>query len=319
MVQKVCKVITGYFPLWVVIGSIISFLHPGPIKPFSVYVPYYLGTVMFCMGLTMTTEDFKLVFSRPKDVLWGVVPRYLIMPFVAFTISKVLGLPPAIASGLILVGCCPSAVASNLMTFLSKGDEALSITVSSINTLLAPILTPTIFLVLAGSMVKVNTKAMLFDIARSVLIPVCLGILIRKIADKAAQKILPFVPAASTIALLFIITTGVAVNAKNLASVAFIAFIAVAAHNATGLFLGYQCARKLGKMSKYKSKAIAFEIGMENSGLAVTIALVHLNPLAAIPGAIFSAWHNLTGSALATYWARKAAEEETKDVENVSI
>ncbi|CAB1247820.1 bile acid:sodium symporter family protein [Clostridium sp. WLY-B-L2] len=317
MIKKICKLITGYFPVWVVIGSVLAFLFPTHVKPLSAYTAWYLGTVMLCMGLTMTTNDFKLVFSRPLDVLWGVVPRFLIMPFVAFAISKILHLPAPIAAGLILVGCCPSAVASNVMTFLSKGDEALSITVSSVNTVLAPVLTPALFLFLAGSMVKVNTASMLLSILKSVVIPVCLGVLIRRIADKPVQKVVEYVPVISTIALMFIITTGIAVNAENLAKIAFIAFLAVALHNATGLFLGYNAARRLGKLSKRKSKAIAFEIGMENSGLAVTLALMNLDPLCAIPGAIFSAWHNVTGSALASYWAKRADKDDALDSKKI--
>lgn len=310
MLGTICKLITGYFPLWVVLGSILSYLYPGPVKPLGVYVPYYLGIVMLSMGLTMTLDDFKLVLSRPKDVAWGVIPRYLIMPLVAFSVAKILNLSPALAAGLILVGCCPSAVASNLMSFLSKGDTALSITVSSVNTILAPFLTPTIFLLLAGSMVPVNAEAMLLDIAKVVLFPICLGLIIRRIFDKSIQNILFIMPAVSTISLMFIITTGVAMNADRLANVALLAFVAVAAHNATGLLLGFLTARKLGGLNLYKSKAIAFEVGMENSGLAVGLALAHLDPMAAIPGAIFSAWHNLTGSALATYWAKRAKEED---------
>lgn len=310
MVEKICKLITGYFPLWVVVGSILAYLYPGPVKPLGVYVPYYLGIVMLSMGLTMTVQDFKLVLSRPRDVVWGVVPRYLIMPFVALSVSKLLGLSPELSAGLILVGCCPSAVASNLMSFLSKGDTALSITVSSVNTILAPALTPAIFLLLAGSMVPVDTAAMLLDIAKVVLFPICLGLLIRRVFDQYIHNILFIMPAISTISLMFIITTGVAMNAGRLASVALLAFVAVALHNACGLLLGFFTARKLGGLNLYKSKAIAFEIGMENSGLAVALALAHLDPLAAIPGAIFSAWHNLTGSALATYWAKRASEED---------
>lgn len=313
MVEKICKLITGYFPLWVVLGSILSYFYPAPVKPLGVYVPYYLGIVMLSMGLTMTVDDFKLVLSRPKDVIWGVIPRYLIMPLVALTVSKVLDLPPALAAGLILVGCCPSAVASNLMSFLSKGDTALSITVSSVNTILAPVLTPALFLFLAGSMVPVNTQAMLLDIAKVVLFPICMGLLIRRLFDQYIQRILIIMPAISTISLMFIITTGVAMNAGRLASVAFLIFAAVALHNACGLLLGFYTARKLGHLNKYKSKAIAFEIGMENSGLAVGLALAHLDPIAAIPGAIFSAWHNLTGSALATYWAKNASEDDKLD------
>lgn len=313
--EKLCKLITGYFPLWVVVGSALAYFYPDPVKPLGAYVPYYLGIVMLSMGLTMTVGDFKLVLSRPRDVVWGVVPRYLIMPLVAFAIAKLLGLSPALSAGLILVGCCPSAVASNLMSFLSKGDTALSITVSSVNTILAPVLTPAIFLLLAGSMVPVDSGAMLADIAKVVLFPICMGLAIRRLFDQYIHKILFLMPAISTIALMFIITTGVAMNAGRLANVAVLAFAAVALHNASGLLLGFLTARKLGGLSMYKSKAIAFEIGMENSGLAVALAIAHLDPMAAIPGAIFSAWHNLTGSALATYWAKRATDADQLEPE----
>lgn len=307
---KILKLFTGYFPLWIVVVSFISFQYPEPVKPLGKYVPYYLGIVMLAMGLTMLPQDFKLVLLRPKDVIVGVIPRYVIMPFVAFGIAKILSLPPELAAGLILVGCCPTGVASNVMTFLAKGDTALSITVSSVNTVIAPFLTPAIFLLLAGSLVPIQTEAMLIDIAKVVLLPISLGVIIRMAANDVIKKIEPAFPAISAIALLLIIGSGVAMNASRLASVAFIAFVAVVLHNGLGLLLGFLTARKLAGMSLYKSKAITFEIGMENSGLAVALALAHLDPLAAIPGAIFSVWHNLTGSGLSTYWGKKKETEE---------
>ncbi|MDR3560345.1 MAG: bile acid:sodium symporter family protein [Negativicutes bacterium] len=309
MFASYCKKFTGLFPLWVVLVSALSYLYPDPVKPWGAYVPYYLAIVMLCMGLTMQAADFKLVFSSPRDVMWGVIPRFVIMPFVGFSIAKLMGLPPALAAGLILVGCCPSAVASNVMTFLSKGDTPLSVTVSSVNTILAPLLTPALFLLLAGSIVPVNAQAMLIDIAKVVLLPITIGVVIRQLLNAAVEKIMPALPSISTISLLFIIGTGVAMNAGRLASVAIVAFLAVVLHNAFGLLLGYLTARKLGGLSLHKAKAITFEIGMENSGLAVGLALAHLDPMAAIPGAIFSAWHNLTGSALASYWSGKAEKE----------
>lgn len=302
-------ILTRFFPIWIVIFVFLSYTFPAPFKALTKYVPYYLGAVMLFMGLTMKLDDFKLVFKQPKNVIAGIILRYLIMPFVGFGVAKVLGLPPALAAGLILVGCCPSGVASNVMTFLSRGDTALSITVSSFNTILAPLITPAMFLLLAGSFVPVNAGAMLVDIAKMVLLPVGLGIAINMWATTTIDKIKPYLPGLSTLMLLLIIIAGTAVNADRLASIAGIAFLAVAMHNGFGLFFGYLGSRAVG-MNLFQSKGITFEIGMENSALAMTLALAYLDPIAAIPGAIFSVWHNLTGSALATYWGRKAEAEE---------
>lgn len=301
-------ILTRFFPLWIVLFVVVSYTNPEPFKVLPKFVPYFLGAVMLFMGLTMSLDDFKLVFKQPKNVIAGIVLRYIIMPFVGFGVATLLGLPPALAAGLILVGCCPSGVASNVMTFLSKGDTALSITVSSFNTVLAPVITPMVFLLLAGSIVPVDAGAMLIDIAKMVLLPVGLGIALNMCATKVIEKINPYLPGLSTLMLLLIIIAGTAVNANRLMSVAIIAFLAVAMHNAIGLLLGYLGARAVG-MNLFQAKGITFEIGMENSALAMTLALAYLDPIAAIPGAIFSVWHNLTGSALATYWGRKAERE----------
>lgn len=305
---KLFGILTRFFPVWIIFFVLVSYTSPEPFKVLPKYVPYFLGAVMLFMGLTMKLDDFKLVFKQPKSVIAGIILRYMIMPFVGFGVAKALGLPPALAAGLILVGCCPSGVASNVMTFLSRGDTALSITVSSFNTVLAPFITPTMFLLLAGSIVPVNAGAMLVDIAKMVLLPVGLGIALNMGATKTIDKIKPYLPGLSTFMLLLIIIAGTAVNANRLASVAVMAFVAVAMHNAVGLLLGYLGARAAG-MNLFQAKGITFEIGMENSGLAMTLALAYLDPIAAIPGAIFSVWHNLTGSALATYWGRKAEHE----------
>lgn len=304
------NILTRFFPIWIIVFVFISYTSPEPFKGLTKYVPYFLGAVMLFMGLTMKLDDFKLVLKQPKNVLSGIVLRYLIMPFVGFAVAKALGLSPALAAGLILVGCCPSGVASNVMTFLSRGDTALSITVSSFNTVLAPFITPMMFLLLAGTIVPVDAGAMLIDIAKMVLLPVGLGISINMLASQHIEKIKPYLSGLSTLMLLLIIIAGTAVNAGRLASVAGIAFLAVALHNGVGLFLGYLASRAIG-MNLFQAKGITFEIGMENSGLAMTLALAYLDPIAAIPGAIFSVWHNLTGSALATYWGRKAEREES--------
>ena len=307
--EKMVTFITKLFPVWVVVFAVWAFVSPDGFKPYGAYISYLLGIIMLGMGLTMSLDDFKLVFSRPKDVAYGILLRYLIMPFVAFTVAKLLGLSPALAAGLILVGCCPSGTASNVMTFLSKGDTALSVTVSSFNTVLAPLLTPYIFLLLAGTLIPIKAEALLMDILKIVLFPVGLGILLRIIASGLVTKLLKLIPLVSVAAIIAIIAIVVALSAAKLATVAVIAFAAVVLHNAIGLSLGYGASRTLG-MTRKKAKAISFEIGMENSGLAVALAIAHLDPVAAIPGAIFSVWHNLTGSLLAGYWGSKADKEE---------
>lgn len=303
-IEKIARFITKLFPVWVILFAAIAFLNPEPFKPLGKYIVYLLGLIMLGMGLTMSLDDFKLVFTRPKDVIYGVILRYLIMPVVAFTVAKVMGLPPSLAAGLILVGACPSGTASNVMTFIGKGDTALSVTVSSINTILAPIFTPYIFLLLAGTMIPINAEALLLDILKVVLFPVTLGIVVRMAAGPLVEKMMKIIPLISVVSIIAIISIVVALSAAKLATVAVIAFIAVALHNGLGLGLGYGASRGLGLNHK-KSKALAFEIGMENSGLAVALAVAHLDPIAAIPGAIFSVWHNFTGSLLAGYWGAK--------------
>jgi BASS family bile acid:Na+ symporter len=269
---------------------------------------------MLGMGFTMSLDDFKLVLVRPKDVIYGVILRFGIMPGVAFAVAKLMDLPPSLAAGLILVGACPSGTASNVMTFIAKGDTALSVTISSVNTLLAPFLTPYIFMFLAGTLIPINPEALLADILEIVLFPVALGIVIRIFAADLVNRIMKVIPMISVLAIISIVTIVVALSAAKLATVAAIGFIAVALHNGLGMGLGYGAARGLG-MTHRKAKALSFEIGMENSGLAVALAIAHLDPVAAIPGAIFSVWHNFSGSILAGYWGAKDSDhEETTEV-----
>jgi bile acid:Na+ symporter, BASS family len=306
--ERAAQFITKLFPVWVIVFAAVAFFSPNPFKPFGTYIPYLLGLIMLGMGLTMSLDDFKLVFTRPKDVIYGVVLRFVIMPGVAFAVAKLMDLPPSLAAGLILVGACPSGTASNVMTFIAKGDTALSVTVSSINTVLAPFLTPYIFLLLAGTLIPINAEALLADILKIVLFPVALGIVIRIFAASFVERVIKIIPLVSVLSIIAIITIVVALSAAKLATVAAIGFIAVAMHNGIGLGMGYGASRTLGLTHK-KAKALAFEIGMENSGLAVALAVAHLDPIAAIPGAIFSVWHNFTGSLLAGYWGSKDSDE----------
>lgn len=307
MMLKFAKLVSKLFPVLVIVFAALAFLKPEMVLSlgFGSYVSWLLGLVMLGMGLTMSPNDFKMVLTRPGVIFMGVAMRCLLMPLIAFALAHLLRLPDALAVGLILVGCCPSGTASNVMTFIAKGDTALSVTLTSIITVLSPIITPISFYLLAGSYIEVDIWGMFFNILIVVILPVFVGVILHVTMEKVVDHIQPLVPVVSIFAIIFIIMAVVAGNADKLANVAVIAFVAVMLHNCLGLTFGYILSR-LFKQSIARSKAIAFEIGMENSGLAVVLATsAALNPLSALPGAIFSVWHNLSGSILASYWGNK--------------
>lgn len=306
--EKLAQFICRHMTIWVIILSVIAFFYPAPFKPIGKYISYLLGIIMLGMGLTMSFQDFRLVFTRPKDVFYGVFFRYLIMPFIGFGVAKMLDLPPALAAGIILLGACPSGTGSNVMTYLAKGDTALSVTVSSVNTILAPLLTTYMFSWLAGAMIPVDINALLMDIVKIVLVPIGAGVLLHTMLPSLVEKLTKVVPAVSVVFIIAIIASVVALNASKMATMALILCGAVMLHNVAGLLLGYFAGKSVG-MPERKAKALTFEIGMENSGLAVALALAHLDPMAALPGAVMSVWEYITGSLLAGYWGNRQEKE----------
>jgi BASS family bile acid:Na+ symporter len=317
--EKVAQFICKHMTLWVVVCCVVAFFFPTPFKPIGKYISYMLGVIMLGMGLTMSPKDFRLVLTRPKDVFYGVFFRYLIMPFVGFGVAKLLGLPPALAAGMVLLGACPSGTGSNVMTYIAKGDTALSITVSSVNTILAPVLTTYIFSSLAGSMLPIDLKALLLDIVMIVLIPVSAGVALHGVAPGLVEKLIKVVPAVSVMFIIAIMSSVVALNAAKMATMALILCVAVGIHNTAGLVLGYYAGRSVG-MPQRKARAITFEIGMENSGLAVALALAHLDPMAALPAAVMTVWEYISGSLLASFWGNKPIETaEASEAEAVAV
>ena len=316
--EKLAALVCKYMTILVIVFATIAFVNPAPFKPVGPYISYMLGVIMLGMGLTMSLKDFRLVLTRPKDVFYGVAFRYLIMPLAGFFIGKLLGLPPALAAGMVLLGAAPSGTGSNVMTYIAKGDTALSITVSSVNTILAPVLTPYIFLLLAGSMIPIDVTALFIDIVKIVLIPVTAGVALHMVAPKLVGKIIKIVPAVSVVFIIAILSSVVALNAAKMAMVALVLCVAVVLQNTFGLTLGYYSAKSVGMSSK-KSRAIAFEIGMENTGLVVALALVHLDPMAALPAAVCTVWEYISGSVLASYWGSRPLEEECLESEVVLV
>ena len=235
----------------------------------------------------------------------GLAAQFLIMPFAAAGISKIFHLSPALAAGLILVGSCPGGTASNVMTYLAKGDVALSVTMTSCSTIAAVVATPYLMLWLAGEYVPVHPQELLMSILMIVIFPVLAGLIVRQFLADQARKIEAALPVLSVVFIVLIVACVVALSKGQLMETGALVFATVAAHNGPGLLLGYAMA-KLAGLDAVRCRTIAIEVGMQNSGLGVALARKHFaDVLVALPSAIFSVIQNITGPALANYWARK--------------
>lgn len=295
---------TRLFPLWAIILSSIAYFNPAPFAELKSSIIPLLSIIMFSMGLTLTLADFKLVLSMPRLILSGLLLQYCVMPISALLIANIMQLDPALTIGLILVGACPGGTASNVITYLARGNVALSISLTSLSTVLAIVLTPAITLLLAGTSIEVPASKMLVSILYMVLLPVTLGLMLNHYFPQQVTRITPILPLLAILAIVVIIAIITALNAAQLSQLGLSILIAVMLHNSLGLFLGYSGAKLLGYAPR-ECRTLAIEVGMQNSGLAVALAIKHFSTAAALPGAVFSIWHNLSGSALAFIWSKK--------------
>ena len=305
--KKLCRYISEYMGVLVLAAALLALAFPsvpGQIRP--TVINYLLGVVMFGMGLTLNFQDFKIVFSRPKDVIIGCLAQFTIMPLLAWGLARLFGLDEALALGVVLVGCCPGGTASNVITYLAKGDLALSVGMTGVSTLLAPFLTPLLTWALAGKSVDVDVASMFLSILWVVILPIVIGLLVKWLWPEFTEKATDYLPALSSVAIALIVAIVIAANADRLLAGGLIIVLVVMLHNVCGLSLGYLIGRLL-RLSEPKKRAISIEVGMQNSGLASSLATIHFAayPLATIPGAIFSVWHNLSGAAVAYLYSRR--------------
>ena len=304
--KKLCHYISEYMGILVLVTALLSFAFPQLLQQVRpTVINYLLGVVMFGMGLTLNLQDFKIVFSRPRDVIIGCLAQFTVMPLLAWGLSRLFSLDEALALGVILVGCCPGGTASNVITYLAKGDLALSVGMTGVSTLLAPFLTPLLTWALAGKSVNVDVVGMLLSILWVVILPIAIGLIVKWIWPKFTEKATDYLPAFSSIAIALIVAIIISANADKLLAGGLLIIVVVMLHNICGLGLGYLIGCLLG-MSVSKKRAISIEVGMQNSGLASSLATIHFAayPLATIPGAIFSVWHNLSGAAVAYLYRR---------------
>ncbi len=296
------KVLCDYIARWMgmivlAVGAVSLFVPASFIWIDTWTINPMLGVIMFGMGLTLSPHDFKVVLSRPKDILIGCLAQFTVMPLLACLLAWCFSLPKELALGVILVGCCPGGTASNVITYLAKGDLALSVGMTATSTLLAPLLTPLLVWLMAGTMVDVDTVGMLKSIVYVVIAPIAIGLLCQRFLPRMTKSVTPYLPAFSSLAIAITVGIVVSHNADRLMLGGMIVVLVVMIHNLSGLVLGFAIGRLLS-LSRPKSVALSIEVGMQNSGLASSLAVLHFAafPLATIPGAVFSVWHNISGA-----------------------
>lgn len=299
---------TTCFPVGAIVITGFAIMFPDVLIPLRPAIVPLLGIVMFGMGMTLMFEDFKRVFLQPEIIILGFLLQYLLMPFIAWLLSRLLQLPLPLMAGLVLVGSCPGGTASNVICYLARGDVALSITLTSVNTILAVLMTPLLTWLYIGQKVPVPVFAMMVSILKIIIIPVLLGLLINQWLGKSLEKIKRSFPLVSTLAIILIIGIIMASNHTELPKLALPVVIAVIFHNGLGLTGGFFIPRMLG-FDERISRTMAIEVGMQNSGLGVALADRYFSAMAALPGAVFSVWHNISGAFLAGIWSRQNAQE----------
>ena len=302
----ICHYISEYMGALVLLVAAISLWWP---KSFlwieTSTINPMLGVIMFGMGLTLSPQDFRIVLTRPKDILIGCLAQFTVMPLLAWGLTWAFSLPKELALGVILVGCCPGGTASNVITYLAKGDLALSVGMTGVSTLLAPLLTPLLTWGLAGKQVDVNVVSMFLSILWVVILPIVAGLIVKRLAPAFTDKAIDYLPALSSLTIATIVAIVISVNSAKLMVGGMLIILVVMLHNLCGLALGYTIGKVL-RLSQPKRKAISIEVGMQNSGLASSLAATHFAayPMATVPGAIFSVWHNISGAVIARIYSR---------------
>ena len=287
------------------VAAVSLFLPPAALWVRTSWINPLLMAVMFGMGLTLKAEDFRYVFWHPQNILLGCVSQFTVMPLLAFALGKAFHLDTELLAGVILVGACPGGTASNVITYLSGGDVALSVGMTGVNTLLAPILTPAIVYLFLHTGVTVDVRSMFLSIVQVVIVPIALGLLLNRFFGRHTRRAAKALPLVSVMAICLIVMSVVSHNAERILSGGAVVMAVVALHN----LLGFACGFGLGKLLKLntaQTKALSVEIGMQNSGLASSLAGTAFPSLAmaAVPGALFSVWHNISGAILANFFGR---------------
>jgi bile acid:Na+ symporter, BASS family len=310
LLNAAADIAARYFALWVVLACVLGILSPQSFAWAGPNIALLLGVVMFGVGAMLKPSDLAAILRRPWAAIGGVAAQYIIMGPLALLLSMLFDLPADLTVGMILVGTAPGGTSSNVVTLLARGDVALSVSITSESTLLAPLLTPLLTLSLIGSAVDIDTLGLFLSILEIVIVPVALGITLNGLFGQRIDPIRPVLPLISVLVIMVIVAFVIGANWRQFHAISVSLMAAVALHNLLGLGLGYAAAWLAGLPSASR-RALCFEVGMQNSGLATTLATLHFNPIAALPGALFSVWHSLSGPLLATYWRSRPANPDS--------
>lgn len=309
--------ISRLFPILAIIVALLAYNDPTPLMSWKASIIPLLALIMFCMGLTLRLDDFKRVWNNPQPIALAIIIQFTVMPISALLLAKAFSLTDELTIGMLVVGACAGGTASNVMTFLARGDVALSVSMTLASTLWGVIATPWIIQVSAGQMINVNSFAILLSVIQMVLLPIITGILVTHFLPSFAKKVNQYLSDIASGLILLIIAIVVALNADEIATLSYVVFAAVILHNIIGLISGY-AAGKLTNQTEVTCRTLAIEIGMQNSGLGVALALKHFGPIAALPGAIFSIWHNISGAVIAGIWRWQTDQKIKAVTENKS-
>ncbi len=287
----------GYFQQW------------GDFKLSNLIIPL-IQLLMFGMGSSMSVKDFAAVVKSPKGVVIGVLSQFIIMPLLGFTLASITNFPAEIAAGIILIGCSPSGLASNVMAYLAKANLALSITITSITTLMAPFVTPLLMKFFAGELIEIDVMKMMWDIFKMIIIPIGAGLIFNKLLSGRSKWLDKAMPYVSMFSIAFIITIITAAGRESLMKIGLLLIGVALVHNTFGYLLGYWSGR-LFKMEERDCRTIAIEVGMQNAGLASGIAK-EMGKIATVglAAAVFGPLMNITGSALASWWHGRLPKEK---------
>lgn len=302
--------LANLFPLWVFIGGVFALIHPSLFTWYNnQMIVWGLAVIMLGMGITLDIEDFKKVFKMPSAIAAGFVAQYSIMPFLGWSIAKLLNLDTAFAVGLIIVACCPGGTASNVVTFIARANVALSVLMTTCSTLAAVIMTPLLTKWLAGAYVPVDALALLLDTARVILLPVTLGLFLHHTTPRLVKAVLPAAPLVSVIFITLICASIIGRNSEYILHSGGKLILAVFLLHSGGFALGYLFAALLG-YDKIIRRTISIEVGMQNSGLGTVLAMNNFPqlPSAPVPCAISATFHSIIGSFLAGIWRLRTPE-----------
>ena len=307
----ICHSIEKNFHIIIMSFAVIAFLKPEVFYWVQPFVKQMIGGIMFCMGATLKFVDFKKIITKPKLIFVGILLQYTCMPLLAYTISKVLLLPTEQMIGMVIVGCCPGGTASNLITFLSKGNVALSVTLTLCSTILAPLLTPLILYALLAQEVPIDVVELMKSVFWIVFFPIMDALVIRHYFEKQFQKISFVFPTFAILLISLVVAFIIGIDKNMLITVPMLLFVAVVLHNGLGYVLGYVISKSL-RFSEKNARTIAIEVGMQNSGLGLALANQFFNAAVALPSALFSIWHNLSGVFVAKKWASSKGNDKSK-------